>query len=46
MKEVRDSIKERSAVLRSDLASTDAAVKKYMLESTCAISKATSCNFT
>jgi hypothetical protein len=32
MKEVRDSIKERSAVLRSDLASTDAAVKKYMLE--------------
>jgi hypothetical protein len=32
MKEVRESIKERSAVLRSDLVTTDAAVKKYMLE--------------
>ena len=32
MKEVRESIKERSAVLRSDLVTADAAVKKYMLE--------------
>lgn len=32
MKAVRESIKERSAALRSDLVTTDAAVKKYMLE--------------
>ena len=32
IKEVRDSVKERAAVLRSDLMTADAAVKKYMLE--------------